>query len=244
VAARRRHIVSDFVQDGGFVVMVVRIADAGDPGLESRLADQVAGKAGFVANAPVVVDIAGCEGLATADAFQKLKALFKRQYLILIGIQNGNATQIRAAANAGLAAFAPGTLRVAPESPRVAPESPAVPMAAPPAGGAARTRVVTLPVRSGTQIYAKGGDMIVLSAVSPGAEVLADGNLHVYGPLRGRAIAGAAGDPEARIFVSKLEAELLCVAGHYLVSEQIGPELRGQAVQVALADGKLVVTRT
>jgi len=76
--------------------------------------------------------------------------------------------------------------------------------------------VVTQPVRSGAQIYAKGGDLIVLNAVSSGAELIADGNIHVYGTLRGRALAGAAGDAEARIFVNRLEAELLSIAGRYL----------------------------
>ena len=87
-------------------------------------------------------------------------------------------------------------------------------------------------MRSGTQIYARGSDLIILNAVSAGAEVIADGHVHIYGPLRGRAIAGASGDTDARIFAGKLEAELLCVAGHYLVSEAVAPEFRGQSVQV------------
>ena len=103
---------------------------------------------------------------------------------------------------------------------------------------------MTQPVRSGTQIYARGGDLIVLSSVSPGAEIIADGHVHIYGALRGRAIAGASGDTEARIFVGKLEAELLCVAGHYLVSEAIPPEHIGQAVQVILTDDRLTLLRT
>jgi septum site-determining protein MinC len=120
------------------------------------------------------------------------------------------------------------------------------PIATPPAAGTAigtRTKLVTQPVRSGTQIYARGGDLIVLSSVSPGAEVIADGHVHIYGTLRGRAIAGASGDAEARIFAGKLEAELLCIAGHYLVSEAIAPEHIGQAVQVILTDDRLTIAR-
>ena len=79
-------------------------------------------------------------------------------------------------------------------------------------------------MRSGTQIYAKGGDLVVPAPVSAGAELIADGHVHVYGALRGRAIAGASGDTDARIFVQRLEAELLAIAGRYLVSEAIAPE--------------------
>ena len=78
----------------------------------------------------------------------------------------------------------------------------------------------------------------------PGAEVIADGHVHIYGALRGRAIAGAGGDTEARIFIGKLEAELLCVAGHYLVSEAIEADYIGKSVQVTLVEDRLTITRT
>ena len=94
-------------------------------------------------------------------------------------------------------------------------------------------------MRSGTQIYAKDGDLVVTAPVSAGAELIADGHVHVYGPLRGRAIAGARGDTEARIFVQRLEAELLAVAGRYMVSEAIAPEHLRRAVQVALVEDEL-----
>ena len=95
----------------------------------------------------------------------------------------------------------------------------------------------------GTQIYARGTDLVVTAAVSPGAELVADGNIHVYGALRGRALAGASGDVEARIFCSRLEAELVSIAGRYLVSEQLPPEQHGLAVQIALVDDQLTVTK-
>jgi len=97
--------------------------------------------------------------------------------------------------------------------------------------------VVSTPVRSGQQIYARGGDLVVLAPVSAGAEVLADGHLHVYGALRGRALAGVQGDREARIFCQQLGAELLSIAGSYMVSERLPPEMMGRAVQVRL-DGE------
>lgn len=86
------------------------------------------------------------------------------------------------------------------------------------------TRLITTPIRSGQQVVAKGGDLIVTSAVSHGAELLADGNIHVYGPLRGRALAGMSGDKSARIFCHSLDAELLSIAGFYRISDAITPQ--------------------
>ena len=102
-------------------------------------------------------------------------------------------------------------------------------------------RMISEPVRSGQQIYADGGDLIVLNTVSPGAEVIADGCIHIYGKLSGRAIAGAKGDESARVFCRKLEAELIAIAGIYAVSEQIKDGPRGQAAQAYLEHGQLKI---
>jgi septum site-determining protein MinC len=238
---------ADLVHGGMFTVMVVRVDDPNDPEFESRLAEQIARSPTFFANAPVVMDLQHCTGAASADAFHNLRRMLKRQHLIAVGVQNANATQVRAAMNADLAAFAPANAARRTESV----EPPAAPAPTPAAliqpaapGGLNRTKVVTQPVRSGTQVYARGGDLIVLNSVSPGAEVIADGHVHIYGALRGRAIAGASGDTEARIFVDKLEAELLCVAGHYLVNEAIEADYIGKSVQVTLVDDRLTISRT
>ena len=87
----------------------------------------------------------------------------------------------------------------------------------------AKSKLITLPVRSGQQVVAKGSDLVVTAAVSPGAELLADGNIHVYGALRGRALAGISGDKNARIFCQSLEAELVSIAGFYRLSDAIEP---------------------
>lgn len=94
--------------------------------------------------------------------------------------------------------------------------------------------VVRQPVRSGQIVYAQGTDLIVLAAVNPGAQLLADGNIHVYAPLRGRAVAGVRGARDAQIFCLRCEAELVGVDAAYLVSEDIPPPLWGQAVRVWL----------
>jgi septum site-determining protein MinC len=102
-------------------------------------------------------------------------------------------------------------------------------------------KVVTQPIRSGRQIYAQGGDLVVLNTVSAGAELLADGNLHVYGALRGRALAGVSGDTSARIFCRSLNAELVSIAGHWIVRDDIDEDLIGREVQVYLKDGDLAI---
>jgi len=101
------------------------------------------------------------------------------------------------------------------------------------------TRTITRPVRSGQQIYAEGGDLIVLAPVSEGAEVLADGNIHIYGPLRGRALAGVHGDVSARIFCQHMDAELISVAGHFLLSDALGDSILRKPAQVSL-DGNVL----
>jgi septum site-determining protein MinC len=95
------------------------------------------------------------------------------------------------------------------------------------------------PVRSGQQIYAANRDLSVLANVGAGAEVMADGSIHVYGPLRGRALAGAQGWEQARIFCREFHAELVAIAGHYKVLEEIPKELRGKAVQIWLEKEEL-----
>lgn len=104
----------------------------------------------------------------------------------------------------------------------------------------ARTLMITKPVRAGTQIYAKDSDLIVMVPVNVGAEVIADGHIHVYAPLRGRALAGARGDTTARIFCQELDAELISIAGTYLTKENINAmDIPEKAVQVFLQDKSL-----
>ncbi len=104
------------------------------------------------------------------------------------------------------------------------------------------TVVIDRPIRTGQQVYAENADLIVLGLVSEGAEIIADGHIHVYGPLRGRALAGAAGNKRARIFAQSMQAELVSVAGIYRVFDQnLPPNLDHKAVQIHLQDDRLVV---
>ena len=114
--------------------------------------------------------------------------------------------------------------------------------AAPAAAASAPTRIIDKPLRSGQRVYAAGGDIVVLAAVNPGAEVIADGSIHVYAPLKGRALAGARGDASARIFTTHLEAELVSIAGVYRTFES-GPDaaVAGKPAQIRLADASQIV---
>ena len=94
-------------------------------------------------------------------------------------------------------------------------------------------------IRSGQQIYARDGDLVIHGSVSAGAELIADGSIHVYGALRGRALAGASGNEQARVYSLDFQAELVSVAGNYKVFEELPAKLRGQAVQVWLDEGQL-----
>jgi septum site-determining protein MinC len=104
-------------------------------------------------------------------------------------------------------------------------------------GAGAATMVIDKPLRSGQKIYARGADLVILAMVNQGAEVVADGNIHVYAPLRGKAMAGASGNIHARIFSTCLEPELISIAGIYRTSEKpLADDVRGKAAQVRLSN--------
>lgn len=212
----------------------------------------------FFQNAPVVIDVK-----AVRDAgldFHALVRLLRDNQLVPVGVRHATPEQLEAAIAAGLAVLQggskPETVDVASVShppqpqasvqqapvPKVAAANPAAePVASSPQAGAAR--IVRQPVRSGQQIYARGGDLVLLAPVNAGAEVLADGNIHVYAPLRGRALAGVNGDTNARVFTQSLEAELVSVAGHYRIFEQQpAADVFGKPVQVYLDGERLTIT--
>jgi septum site-determining protein MinC len=128
------------------------------------------------------------------------------------------------------------------ESEKVLPDIKSTPIDAPPTELHFRpTLVIDKPVRTGQRIYAEGADLVVLAIVNAGAELIADGDIHIYAPMRGRAIAGAHGNPSARIFVQRLEAELISIAGCFQVFENGVPEnVRGKPAQVHLDGSRLI----
>ncbi len=194
---------------------------------------------------PVVIDLTHLASLDLHVNFPELIALLARFKLKAIAVRGGTVAQTRSAQDAGLieapeshAATRVETVvqEVVREVIREVPvEVPVhVPMAA-------STMFIDKPLRSGQQVYAKGGDLIVLAAVNHGAEVIADGSIHVYAPLRGKAIAGAKGNTEARIFALHMEPELLSIAGTYRTTDNPLPDdVTGKPAQIRLEGERLV----
>jgi len=126
--------------------------------------------------------------------------------------------------------------------PEPVPAPEAVPAPPPAASTAVPTRIIDKPLRSGQRVYAAGGDIVVLAAVNPGAEVIADGSIHVYAPLKGKALAGARGDTSARIFTTHLEAELVSIAGVYRTFDTaLDAAVAKKPAQIRLADASQIV---
>ncbi|HEX2544870.1 MAG TPA: septum site-determining protein MinC [Ramlibacter sp.] len=208
--------------------------------LQAELQERFGDIPDFFDNDPLVIDLAP---LQEGDVdFAELVKLLKGYRVMPVAVKGGNEGQMREALAAGLPA-APEAALTPPLSQREREEDtkPAS-VVQPPAAVPTSALVIDKPLRSGQQVYARGRDLVVLSMVNPGAEVIADGHIHVYAPLRGKAIAGARGDADARILTLCLEPELVSIAGVYRTSENPLPDtLRGKPAQIRLADDKLVM---
>jgi len=222
------------------VTVVLHQADAAV--LAGELQQRLGETPNFFDNDPVVIDLAPLRERADEPvAFDDIMAALRAHRMRPVMVANGNARQMAEALAAGLSAapeaappLKPRTVEV--EVIREVEVVREVPLHVP-------TLVVDKALRSGQQAYARGGDLIVQAAVNAGAEVLADGNVHVYGPLRGKAIAGSRGNTDARIFTTCLEAELIAIAGVYRTTETPLPkDVAGKPAMVRLVDGVLVMT--
>lgn len=221
-----------------FTMMVLKVVDPASPNFFSLLGSKVRQAPNFFRHAPVVLDFDELpEGVAGFD-ITAFALKVREQNLLPIGFVGGPRAVQEAALAIGLVPMPAGRaarLDVvrAPESSTVAPPAP------PPEPAYRPALVVNEPVRSGQQIYAEKCDLIITAAVSHGAEVLADGNIHIYGALRGRALAGISGDAGARIFCQSLEAELVSICGLYRVSEDMDESVVKKPVQIRLSEGYL-----
>ncbi|MFV8571703.1 septum site-determining protein MinC [Marinobacter sp. SBS5] len=212
---------------------------------EVNLRDKISQAPGFFKDIPLVISLDKYEGIDSEIDFFKIIGTCRRHNIQVIGVRAANENQRRLAKGASLALMPGGSVRektVAPEPIAEVAEpvakSPAVTLAPEPTPA----KIVTQPVRSGQQIHAPEGDLIILAPVQAGAEVLAAGNIHVYGALRGRALAGIHGAESARIFCQSLEAELVSIAGHYKIPEDLQNNGWKSAVQIQLKDDVLVVS--
>ena len=200
--------------------------------LEARFADAP----GLFDQDPVAIDLSFVREADASIDFDALIALLRAHKMRPIAVKAGSALQMEAALAAGLTE-AQGNAPAARASEPAAP-APVLEVVAP----ARCTLIVDKPLRSGQRVYAKGADLIVLAVVSFGAEVIADGNIHVYAPLRGRALAGALGDTAARIFTTCMEPQLLSIAGIYRTTEtELPASVLGKPAQVRLVGEQLVV---
>jgi septum site-determining protein MinC len=226
------------------VAMVLKTPDLAV--LAEEMAERLAATPDVFNHDPVVVDLSQLPESDDPIDFDALAELLKRHRMLPVGVRGGSPAQAQAALAAGLAetpeapAAAPRQARVEPVVQQVIREVRVeVPVEVP--GPATPTLIIDKPLRSGQQVYAKGGDLVLLAAVNFGAEVIADGNVHVYAPLRGKAIAGARGKADARIFSTCMEPELVAIAGTYRTTDTpLSADVLGKPAQIRLEGDRLV----
>jgi septum site-determining protein MinC len=197
------------------------------PALDAELEQRAGVMPGLFDHEPVAIDLCRVRDQEQPIEFAALLALLRRHRMVPLAVRGGSDAQMAAAFALGLVAV--------PESGRPLREALVpveriveVQLAPPP------PLVVDRPLRSGQQVYAEGRDLIMLGLVSHGAEVIADGHVHVYAPLRGRAIAGANGNAAARIFTTLMQAQLLSIAGVYRTTEALPAAVAGRAAMVRM----------
>jgi septum site-determining protein MinC len=228
--------------------------------IERQLRVKIAQLPHLFLDAPVLVDLGALTDGAAALSFGELVGALRSCKLVPVAVANVPDELRTAVTAAGLGVWrpptAPGRTRgdgdptEAPSTDASPLESatslppPSEPAPASPASSAlprsphAGPMVVSQAVRGGQIVYAQNNDLVVLAPVNSGAQVIADGHVHIYAPLRGRAVAGAQGLAGARIFCQKLEAELVAISGAYIMAEEIPAKMRGKAVQIFLENGE------
>ena len=224
------------IKSGAVNLPVLKLFTSDVGKLSSQLRLKVSQAPDFFRNAPMAIDLHNLVDLNSEIDFVALVRAMRHCGLVPVGFCGGFEKHHQAAQAAGLSSLTlarqepPQQPQTAPTKPKVLPEE-------------VHSRIVEQPVRSGQRIYVPGGDLVVMSQVSAGAEIMADGNIHVYGTLRGRALAGVQGNLDCRIFCHDLQAELVAVGGHYRISENIDDSLRGVPVQIYLQDQSLIIER-
>ncbi len=229
-----------------------------DPdGLAAELRDKVESAEKLFLRAPVVLDLSHLPDLPDIEIVRDLLARISNCGMLPVGLSYGTSENDQLAQALGIPVFAKfraayerageaaieSPMRATPAPPSHEP-APVEPKPATGSGGAATTGLLhDKPVRSGQQVYARGRDLILTTLVGNGAEVIADGSIHIYGALRGRALAGAQGDESARIYCQEFHAELVSIAGQYRVFEDIPEDLRGKPVQAWLEGDKLLLKK-
>jgi len=209
--------------------------------IEQQLQDKIAQAPEFFKHSPLLIDLQKLNASEQELDAEALIHLVRGLELLPIGIRGGTEAQNRIALANGLPVHA---LHGSASSPNAKPAP--KPLTVPETGQekpqtqSVENKLLTQPVRSGQRVYAKG-DLIITATVSAGAEIMAEGNIHVYGSLRGRALAGVQGNPDSRIFCSDLQAELISIAGIYQLSDDIKPDMAHKPVQISLDNQTLII---
>jgi len=229
------------------VVAISAILHSADPlAIDAALKQMTGGTSDFFEDEFAVIDVSAIAGDVAAIDWRALVDLLRRYRLNAVAVRGAPATLVDGIRAQGLALDdgSSGVRAPAEPAPVVAAPAPAaapVPVAAPVAPAAPiATMVVDTPVRAGQRIYARGCDLIVTATVNNGAEVIADGSIHIYAALHGRALAGASGDPTARIFALTMSPELVSIAGVYRTFDEGFPaDLARQPNQVRLVGDRI-----
>ncbi|EKT57526.1 septum site-determining protein MinC [Providencia sneebia] len=223
------------LKGSSFTLSVLHLHSEEPKLIKKALQDKVSQAPDFFKNAPIVINVASLT--EQADLYSINKAIVSVD-LRVVGVSGCTDPQLRKkVSDSGLPILSEGKSQKAAE---IQPEATHVAETPPdPEFHHRKTRIINTPVRSGQRIYAPNSDLVVASNVSAGAELLADGNIHIYGVMRGRALAGASGDIESQIYCIHLQAELVSIAGEYWLSDQIPSEYLGKATKLRLVDNKL-----
>lgn len=226
-------------------ITVLELARNDLDALDRQLAAKVALAPNFFSNTPLVLALDKLPASAGPLDLPALMRICRHHGLRTLALRANRIEDIAAAIAIDLPVLPPSGARERPLEPEPEVKKPEPPPVVVPLEPEIRaTRIITAPVRGGQQIYAQGGDLVVTTSVSPGAELLADGNIHVYGAMRGRALAGIKGNTRARIFCQQMTAEMVSIAGQYRVSEDLRRDpLWGSGVQVSLSGDVLNITR-
>lgn len=209
------------LKGGMLTVTVIEVVRLDTGRFAKQLAEKKEQAPNFFSDTPVVISLEKLDAHMNLSTLAGLLQICKNHGLLPVALR-GSENFRPLAQQSGLVLMPPGRGREKPmEMPAPEPEATPEPVVEAVLSGSAQNKIITQPIRSGQQVYAPGGDLVVLAPVSAGSELLADGNIHVYGPLRGRALAGVRGNTEARIFCQSLEAELVSIAGHYKTAEDL-----------------------
>lgn len=221
------------LKGSSFTLSVVHLHDSRPEVIQQALEEKIAQAPAFLKHAPVVLNVASLEG---AVDWQQIQHAVMSTGLHVVGISGCKDESLKAAiTRAGLPLLNEGKEKVVRETTVDLSVQNTVPVTAP----SPQTRFIDTPIRSGQRIYAQNSDLIVASHVSAGAELIADGNIHIYGMMRGRALAGASGNTDTHIFCTHLHAELVSIAGEYRLSDEIPADYYGKAIRLNLIKGAL-----